>query len=58
MKANITQCECGNVKNKGDWFTFNQWCNKCGRQIRSINKHFTMENPENIPDICEECEAK
>jgi len=57
MKTDIKQVAYMNTDKPGEWWVWNEFCDKCGKQIRDYRMFFHgIDKPnENKKDYCLDC---
>lgn len=57
MKSNVEQVPYSEIcKGKCTWYTWDEVCDSCGKQIKKYNEHLTTMFPDcNEEDLCLEC---
>ena len=55
MIKDIKKVAYKDVSKSGDWYVWNEFCDKCGEQFRSSNIYSSSKPDENEKDYCLSC---
>jgi len=55
MKADVKQVAYMNINESGDWWVWNEFCNKCGKQIRDYSILSVSKPDESKENYCLDC---
>jgi len=55
MKTNIIKINYMNTEKSLDWYIWNAFCDKCGKQFRNHKIHSSSKSDESEKDYCLDC---
>jgi hypothetical protein len=55
MKQNVQQVKYNEQSKNTNWWTWDEFCDKCGKQIRTSNVTLYSKKPDNKSDYCLDC---
>ena len=58
MKTNIMKVDYMDINKSGDWYVWNTFCDKCGKQFRNHKVHSSTKPDRNEKDYCLDCMRK
>lgn len=54
MKSNIQLVKLKETDEKTEWYTWDSYCDDCGKQVHRVGDIFSLEAPEDT-DLCVSC---